>query len=321
MNEWNAMKKLYHLCLSSHDEVLFRSEADLVRGFNALALACLTTNSSLLADGLLTTHLHYLAQTEAPKETLYRMRYSHVRYFNAKYKRRGKLGEKKPFCLEIEGFHHTVAALNYINRQGLHHGLSSTPFGYKHCSANVFFGKQLGKTPSTSLMSSDQRYKFLPEKVVVPDNFRMDASGLLLREDVIDTAQVESYYGTPRNYLFQMNKIGDEISRKEQQEEGSSTPVITLELIEQGVPGLDIDQLLRNESGKHNPQIISDLELCELIDATLLPKYCRNATIYETTLSQRRYLYEMVWNNLWASRHKRTSDAQLRRCLCLNTQE
>ena len=25
------MKKIYHLCLSSHDEVLFRSEADLIR--------------------------------------------------------------------------------------------------------------------------------------------------------------------------------------------------------------------------------------------------------------------------------------------------
>ena len=316
------MKKIYHLCLSSHDEVLFRSESDLVRGFNALALACLTTNSSLLADGLLTTHLHYLVQTEAPRETLYRMRYSHVRYFNAKYKRMGKLGEKKPFCLEIEGFHHTVAALNYVNRQGLHHGLAPTPFGYKHCSANAIFGKQLGKTSTTSsMMPRNQRYKFLPEQSAVPDNFRMDASGLLLREDVIDTAQVESYYGTPRNYLFQMNKIGDESSRKEQQEERSSTPVITLELIEQGTPTLDIGQLLRNESGKHNPQMISDLELCELIDATLLPKYCRKTTIYETSLSQRRYLFEMIWNNLWASRHKRTTDAQLRRCLCLNTKE
>ena len=321
MYEWNAMKKLYHLCLSSHDEVLFRSESDLVRGFNALALACLTTDSTLLADGLLTTHLHYLAQTEVPKETLYRMRYSHVRFFNAKYKRRGKLGEKRPFCLEIEGFHHTLAALNYVNRQGLHHGLAPTPFGYKHCSANAFFGKQLGKTPAALMMPSDQRYKYLPEKTTVPGSFRMDASGLLLREDIIDTAQVESYYGTPRNFLLQMNKIGDETSRKEQQEERSSTPVITLEVIEKGVPGVDINQLIRNESWKHNPQMISDLELCELIDATLLPKYCRKATIYETTISQRKYLYDMIWNNLWASRHKRTTAAQLRRCLCLNTQE
>lgn len=312
------MKKIYHLCLSSHDEVLFRSESDFIRGFNTLALATLTTDSNLLADGLLTTHLHQLIQTEKPLETLFRMRYSYARYFNTKYKRKGKLGERKPFCLEIEGFHHTLAALNYVNRQGLHHGLSPSPFGYPYCSSNVFFRKPLGKAFDKPLLPKNQRYKYLPEGVSLPERYRMDASGLLLREDVIDTSLVEAYYATPRNYLFQMNRIGDEMSRKEQQEERSSSPVITLELLEQGVPDTDIAQLLRNESGKHNPQLISDLELCSLIDEMLLPKYYPGQTIYEASLSQRADLYNRIWKGLWASRHKRTNDAQLRRCLCLN---
>jgi len=313
------MKKNYHLCLSSHDEVLFRSESDLNRGFNALALASLSTDSNLLADGLLTTHLHLLTQTENPSEVLYRMRYSYARFFNTKYKRKGKLGERTPFGLEIEGFHHTLAALNYVNRQGLHHGLAPTPFGYPHCSANVCFRKQLGKDDNRHLMPKNQRYKYLPEGVSLPDRYRMDASGRLLREDIIDTALVESYYGTPRNYLFQMNRIGDEVSRREQLEEMSATPIITLELIEKSVQGQDLEQLLRNESGRHDPKMISDLELCELIDNVLLPKYCRAATIYEASLSQRADLYDRLWRGLWAFCHKRTTDAQLRRCLCLNT--
>lgn len=312
------MKKIYHLCLSSHDEVLFRSEADFNRGFNALALASLMTDSNLLADGLLTTHLHQLVQTDSPIETVFRLRYSYVRYFNTKYKRKGKLGERKPYCLEVEGYHHTLAALNYVNRQGLHHGLSPSPFGYPYCSSNAFFRKLLGKEFDKPLLPTNQRYKYLPEGVSLPERYRMDTSGLLLREDIIDTTLVETYYVSSRNYLFQMNKIGDEISRKEQQEERSSSPVITLELIEKGVPGMDIEQLLRNESGKHNPQLISDLELCTLIDETLLPKYYPGLTIYEASLSQRADLYNRIWKGLWASRHKRTTDAQLRRCLCLN---
>ena len=313
------MKKIYHLCLSSHDEVLFRSESDLNRGFNALALASLSTDSILLADGLLTTHLHLLIQTENPSEVLHRMRYSYARFFNTKYKRKGRLGEKKPFGLVIEGFHHTLAALNYVNRQGLHHGLAPTPFGYPHCSANVYFRKQLGKDDSRPLMPKNQRYKYLPEGVSLPDRYRMDASGQLLREDIIDTALVESYYGTPRNYLFQMNRIGDEVSRREQREEKSATPIITLELIEQNVQGQDLEQLLRNESGRLDPKMISDLELCELIDNVLLPKYYRATTICEVSVSQRADLYDRLWRGLWASCHKRTTDAQLRRCLCLNT--
>ena len=63
------MRKTYHLCLSSHEEVMFRSEADLCRGFNALALAILETDSRLLAEGFLTTHFHQLVQTAVRKKS------------------------------------------------------------------------------------------------------------------------------------------------------------------------------------------------------------------------------------------------------------
>lgn len=45
------MRKTVHLCLSSHDEVLFRNEADLIAGFNCFAVATLTTESRALAEG------------------------------------------------------------------------------------------------------------------------------------------------------------------------------------------------------------------------------------------------------------------------------
>ena len=313
----NAMRKTFHISLSSHDEVLFRSEADLIRGFNGLALAVLETDSRLLADGFPTTHFHGVIQADSPDEVMARARYAYARYFNAKYKRRGRLAERQGFILEVDGYHHTLAALNYVNRQGLHHGLSPTPFGYLHCSSNAFFAKQLGKMAHRDLMPNDQRYKYIPKGVHLPPEYRMDASGLLLREDILDVSQVESVYVTPRNYLFQMNKVGDEMSLKQQQEEASSSPLITLELIEQGTPNLDIAQLLRNETGKHDPIWISDLDLCQIIDESCLPKYCKVESIYEATVSQRAFLYDLLQKGLWRTSHKRTTDAQLRRCLCL----
>lgn len=166
-------------------------------------------------------------------------------------------------------------------------------------------------------MPDTERYKYLPKGVDIPHHYRMDVSGLLLREDILDVAQVESFYGTPRNFIFQMNKIGDEMSLRDQKEEPSSSPLITLELIEQGTPDMDLERLLRNENGKHDPVWISDLELCSLIDETCLPKYCKGKTIYEVSTSQRAFLYDLIEKNLWRSRKKRTTDAQLRRCLCL----
>ena len=313
----NAMRKTYHLCLSSHNEVMFRSEADLCRGFNALALAILETDSRLLAEGFLTTHFHELVQTDCPEEVMRRTRYSYARFFNAKYKRRGSLGERRPFSLEVEGFHHTLAALNYVNRQGLHHGLSQTPFGYRHCSAGVFFRKELGHRQPVALMPDDQRYKYLPKGTDIPAEYRMDTDGLLLREDIIDTAQVETFYVSPRNFLFQMNKIGDEVSVREQRQEESSTPIITMAVMEPGYSLEGIGRLLQNEKGRHDPQMITDLELCAIIDNACLPKYFKGVTIYELSRSQRIRLFDLLWNNLWARKRKRTTEAQLKRCLWL----
>ena len=124
-------------------------------------------------------------------------------------------------------------------------------------------------------------------------------------------------FGDYRNYLYQLNKIGDELSLKNQRDEPSNTPIITLELIEHGTPNLDIEQLLRNESGKHDPIWIADLELCHIIDDICLPKYFQIESIYEASISERAFLYDMIWKNLWKTHRKRTTDAQLRRCLCL----
>ena len=109
---------------------MYRSEEDLVIGFNCLALAVLETESRLLAEGFMTTHNHKLVQTDCSDELVRKERYAYTRYFNSKYKRKGRLGEKKPFLLDVEGVFHTQTAANYVIKQGLHHGLASTPFEY-----------------------------------------------------------------------------------------------------------------------------------------------------------------------------------------------
>lgn len=311
------MKQTYHISLSSHDEVMFRSESDLVMGFNCLAMGVLETDSSLLAEGFLSTHIHAMPMTGWPDELLRRFRYAYTRYFNAKYHRRGRLGQRTPFVTEVEGFYHRLTVINYLNRQGLHHGIAPTPFAYKHCSSNSFFKDALGKGEDPALLPQEQRYKYLPGRGPLPLQYRMDASGMIMREDILEVALVESMYGTPRNYLYQMNRVGDEIYREDQKAEESRSPLITLELIEKGIPELDVAQLLRNENGKHNPVNITDIELCELIDKHYLPMFSKAETIYEASVSDRIRMCRCISGDLWATRHKRSTEAQLKRCLIL----
>ncbi|MBQ9892424.1 MAG: hypothetical protein IJM35_04640 [Bacteroidales bacterium] len=323
-------RKTIHLCLSSHDEVMYRSEADLIMGFNCLALAVLSTESRFLAEGFLTTHHHLLLQTDSPKEVMYRSRYAYARYFNSKYFRKGPLGEKKYFSLETDGLYHVTAALNYVLRQGLHHGISSTPFEYRHCSANAFFRKELGKFDSPELMPAKNRYLYLPKNQSLPaEKYRMSYDGMLFREDIIDTAYVEEIYITPRNFLFQMNKVMGERDKDEQSKENNMPPV-TAEAIESGVPDFNPRDFKVFEQGKVDRKRMTDLDLCEIIDSQIVPRCLKEgqpASVYLLPESRRAAICEKLWlesrqyrsntNAQGLLSGKYVTEAQLRRCMNL----
>ena len=272
-----------------------------------------------MSDGLMSTHHHVMAQTDNPQTLVKRSRYTYTRYFNAKYHRWGRLAERRPFILEIKGVHHLTVALNYVNRQGLHHGITTTPFGYPHCSANSYFRKELGRTSLEVLMPDDQRSNYLPDRAHIPSEYRMSLSGLLLREDVLDTAFVEQIYVTPRNYLFQMNRMTDDSWTEEQKKDKNNYPPVTLDVIEKGVAGVDIAKLLRNENGRINRSRMTDLELCQIIDKVYVPRLTKNEdeTVYDLSLSERSRLGDVLWQEIPTKYRKTVTPAQISRCLCL----
>ena len=307
---------------------MYRSEADLIMGFNCLALAILDTGSRLIADGFITTHNHKAVQTDCHRDLMRKERYTYTRYFNAKYSRCGSLGEDKYFYTEVDGIHHIQALLNYVLRQGLHHGLTSTPFEYPHCSVNTLFRKELGKDCEPRLILGENRYQYLPEHRSLPLSYRMAENGLLLREDVVDKEYAEEIYITPRNFLFQMNRLTDEKDLTDQQEENKSAPV-TIDLIEKGVPDFDVKKALVCEQGRVNKTQMTDLELCHIIDDIILPRVFgdrEKQSVYLLNRDQRAKIGNDLFlesKQLFGSKgenpfcKKRTSISQIRRCLVL----
>lgn len=323
-----SMRKTYHLCLSSHDEVIFRDQEDYIRGFNCFAEAVLETESRALADAEMSTHVHFGVQTDDFKEVCRSARYCYSRYFNNKYRRKGAVGNENFFWIELEGIKHIQTALSYIMRQGLHHGLSETPFGYKHSSCNSIFRRQLGKDYTPRLMPERSMYRFLSRNSAAKGNYRMSESGLLLREDVIDTAYVEELFITPRNFLFHMNRFSDERWRREQQAENPAEDPVTLENIEKGVPDNSIQDLLLNEKGRVDNSMFSDDEMCELIDKKYVPGYFKDSEYPSIYLLPDRSRAEIardieasirfaMINRKSGAAVKCTTYSQLKRCLIL----
>lgn len=305
----NAMKKTYHLCLSAGNETLFRDEEDYNRGFNSLALALYKTDSTGLVESFQSTHFHLVVQSENPADMMYAMRQSYSKYFNRRYQRSGRLGEKHHFQLEIAGLHHHLAAMTYVLRNALHHGLVPIPYAYPpHCTVNAIFRKEMGKTHIEKELNQNSFYRFVGRKAEWPSHYRMNDKGLFLRESVLDIVQVENMYATPRAFNYYMSRKSGEEWEKEQEKDNIGASPIRLEDIEQGINGQTKEKMLIYESGRSDYRKISDIDLCHEIDRNIIPKYGK-ASVYHLSRTEKEQIGEFLFRTF------RIGEAQIRRCL------
>lgn len=137
----------------------------------------------------------------------------------------------------------------------------------------------------------------------------MNADGFLLRQSFMEIRTAEKYYGTPRNYLYQMNRLTDETWIQEQQKDDTGQP-ITLAMVEQA-DEKTVAQLLNNEHGRTFGRLrLQDLDVCLLIDKDLLPGYGVE-TVYLLSSTQKVRLAKQLYYDY------HLPEAQIRRCLVL----
>jgi len=304
------MKKNYHLCLSAGEEAMFRDTEDYHRGFNCFAIALYKTGATGLAEAFMATHSHQIVQTDCPEDHMHCFRQSYATYFNYKYKREGKLGEKHHFTMEVIGYHHLVAAISYVIRNALHHGVVPIPYAYPHCSANAFFRKELGKLPEEHVVPRTTYHNFIGRRAKFPDNYKMSESGVFLRGSVLDIPQVENLFVTPRAFNYHMTRKSSEEWEKEQEKDGNTMSPINLLNIETGVLIHKHEQMLIYENGKADYRKIDDIELCTELDALARNRYGRHS-VYQMSLKEK----EDVAEYLYRVRH--LGESQIRRCLVL----
>lgn len=302
------MKKTYHVCLSAGEEIMFRDLEDYNRGFNCFALALYKSNSTGLVESFMSNHFHLMIQTEDPKEFMYNMRQPYSKYFNRKYCRNGRLGEKHHFQLEISGLHHHLAAMSYTLRNALHHGVSPIPYAYPHSSVNSIFRKEMGKTSDERLIPQKSYYKYIGRRAEYPSSYKMNKNGLFLRESVLDIAQVENMFVTPRSFDYYMGRKTSEDWQKEQSKDNLQIPPVRLEDIEAGARMQTLEAMMINENGKGNYRKISDIDLCIEIDQFILPEFGKGS-VYLLSDQEKRKIAELLYKKY------HINEMQIRRCL------
>ena len=291
------MKKTYHLCLSAGDEPLFRDIEDYHRGFNCFALALHKTGSTGLAEAEMATHTHQVVQTDRPAEFMYHFRRPYSLYFNHKYQRCGKLGEKTHFSMEVIGYYHHIAAISYVLRNALHHGVVPIPYAYLHCSANAFFRREMGKFIDENILPPSAVYNYIGRHAEYPDSYKMSESGVFLRESVLDISQVENLFVTPRAFNYYMTRKSSEEWEKEQAKDGNGLAPVNLTSIESGILLHNPSQMQIYEAGKADYRRISDIELCTMVDDIARTRYGRHS-VYQLTRQEKAQIAEELYRTL-----------------------
>ncbi len=344
-------KKTYHLCLSSANEVMFRSCEDYYKAYNYYAMALYKTQSTSLADAFMSNHFHVIVRTEDPKALMYHFRNSYSKYFNNKYSRSGRLGEKKHYCIEINGLYHHLSAISYVLRNPMHHGVAPTPFAYEHSSSNIIFQRDMGKIFSYNLLSPKQYYKYIGKwsryHHPYPPSYKMDVNGMFTRESVTDTTYVEHLYSTARAYTYYMTRKTSEEWLNEQSKDKLQTIPITINIVEEAFIKSMIKSSFREninnsinntdnintgrtnnmvpiysdkitakmlscENGRSNYNKLTDIQLCKKIDDITNRKY-KKESVYCLSLVQKREIVRLLISN-----NHNISQSQLNRCIYFN---
>lgn len=304
------MKESYHTCFTSHDEVMFRDEEDHGTFVNLLALRAFEWGIEVLADAEMSTHVHLGIVADEPKRFAAALRMSYTKYFNRKYGREGRMGEYNTFILKVIGFVHQMILLNYILRNGLHHAAATTAFGYPYCSVRELFTEEIGFTRVLPApMSRAQMASLLPRHAAFPDHYRMDADGVFLRSSFMEIRKAEQYYASPRNYLYQMNRLTDDSWIQEQSKDLAGAPLSIADI--EHADEQSVAQMLKNESGRYyQANRMQDPAVCRLIDKELLPSYGAPSVYLLTDTAKKRIARQLFYDF-------HLSEQQIRRCLAI----
>lgn len=303
----------FHLCYTSHDEVMFRNENDMNTAFNCLCSALCKTDSTCYAYANMSDHHHGCYSTKKPGELMRTARESYTKYFNNKYFRSGSLGDKGLFMQEVQGLKHFIAATSYVIKNAPHHGVASSPFEYPYSSGNAYFRKELGKNREGEIyLTRDQIKAVLPRRASFNPEWMMGIDGVFLPETVLDVKMVEQAFGTVQAFNYYMGRKSGEDWQKEQEEENGSMP-FSLENVEAlwlGHNSVPVAELLRNEKARFVNGSITDLELCKIIDEQLVPSYDRKS-VYHLSKQEKTEISNLLYKEYHAG------VKQIKRCLVI----
>lgn len=251
---------LVHICIKSENELMHRDEEDYRSGISKMALAAYHTGTHIFAYALMSTHIHIVAQSADISRFVSNYRNAYTRWFNVKYRRNGRLGERYFHTEHLDTLYRTLHAVNYVLRNPVHHLVTDTAMGYEFCSARYIFASDFCMDEGGT---GKARSAFCSKNTSLPDSFWLNRQGMISPKSFLEISAVERLYMTPKNFLFCINRPSYADLDKP---DGDEKPLN----IGQIEPSFDIVELQQNERRRSVKEYTKDIDICRLIDKEIL---------------------------------------------------
>ena len=251
---------LLHICIKSENELTHREEEDYRSGITKMALAAYRTGTHIFAYAFMSNHVHMIVQSPDISRFVSNYRNAYTRWFNFKYCRKGRLGERYFHTVPLDSIYRILHAVNYVLRNPVHHLVTDTAIGYEFCSARYVFASDFCLN---EIGSRKVRSDFYSKNAPLPDSLYLNDKGMISPKSFLEIPAVEKLYMTAKNYLFYLNRP----SYADMDKPDANEEPLDICQIE---PSYNIEELQRNERRRSVKEHTDDMDICRIIDKELL---------------------------------------------------
>ena len=256
------MKKydLLHICIKSENELMHREEEDYRSGISKMALAAYRTGTHIFAYAFMSNHIHMVVQSPDISRFVSNYRNAYTRWFNHKYCRTGRLGERYFYTVLLDSLYRILHAVNYVLRNPVHHLVTDTAIGYEFCSARYVFSSDFCLN---EVRSGKVRSAFYSKNVPLPDSLWLNEQGMISPKSFLEIPAVEKLYMTAKNYMFYINRP----SYSDTDKPNANEKPLEISQIE---PSYNVEELQQNERKRSVKEFTDDMDICRIVDKELL---------------------------------------------------
>ena len=201
----------YHVCTDGASlDWMFIDEYDFISGVNRSGICAVVSGVKIVSFVLMDNHVHFVLYGQMPACKDFILRYKNLtgKYIYSRYGIKGHTHTLPAEIIRIDTPDRLLATLAYIDRNPIVAGWRRMPDEYRWGVSRFMFRSEenCGSFRRFDSFSLREQSILLGPHAKLPQDWRVDGSGMLDVRCFVDVAFLEKLFRTPGRYLYFLSK-------------------------------------------------------------------------------------------------------------------